>query len=200
MVNFSFGKIYGHYSLLWPFFAIAMLISSELLGSDLFDYGTPYIQHFTKKEYKAGNKNWSITQDEDGFIYVGNSNGLLQFDGSRWTRYNLPKGTIVRSISAVGDRIYCGSLGELGYWEKDENFDMHYTSLTGLLDDFEFGDEEIWWIIEFEGNIIFQSFSTIFLYNGQKVDIILSDKGVIFPPFSVNGRLFIQVINEEFLS
>jgi DNA-binding CsgD family transcriptional regulator len=196
MVNFSFGKIYGHYSLLWPFFAIAMLISSELLGSDLFDYGTPYIQHFTKKEYKAGNKNWSITQDEDGFIYVGNSNGLLQFDGSRWTRYNLPKGTIVRSISAVGDRIYCGSLGELGYWEKDENFDMHYTSLTGLLDDFEFGDEEIWWIIEFEGNIIFQSFSTIFLYNGQKVDIILSDKGVIFPPFSVNGRLFIQVINE----
>ena len=99
-----------------------LLVKAQLNASDHFRYGHPFIQHFTKKDYQAGNKNWSITQDEQGFIYVGNSNGLLQFDGLRWNKYLLPTGTIVRSIFNHNHRIYCGSLGELGYWEKDKNF------------------------------------------------------------------------------
>jgi ligand-binding sensor domain-containing protein len=169
---------------------------SYLSAQELFRFGTPFIQHFTKKEYHAGNQNWSITQDEHGFIYVGNSNGLLQYDGNRWKKYNLPAGTIVRSVFSADGRIYCGSLGELGYWEKDKNFNLKYTSLNRLLEGHNFGDEEIWWIIQYNGKIIFQSFTNTFLYDGERIEIIVSGKGVIFPPFVLNGRLFIQVLSE----
>jgi ligand-binding sensor domain-containing protein len=169
--------------------------NTTLTGSDHFRYGTPFIQHFTKKDYKAGNKNWSITQDENGFIYVGNSNGFLQYDGFRWNKYSLPSGTILRAVHEHNGRIYCGSLGELGYWEKDENFEMKYTSLTHLLGDYDFGDEEIWWITEIDGHIVFQTFTTTFLYDGAKIEIIVKDKGLIFPPFVVHDRLLLQVLD-----
>lgn len=169
--------------------------SNVIFAQELFRYGTPFIKHFTKKEYRAGNQNWSITQDEHGFIYVGNSTGLLEFDGFRWTRYELPSDDIVRAVFAADGRIYSGALGELGYWEKDENFNLNYTSLNGLLEGHNFGDEEIWWITEFDGKIIFQSFTNTFQYDGEQIEIIMSGKGVIFPPFVVNDRLFIQVLD-----
>ncbi len=194
MSDYGFFKNCFRLAALLLLFSILSL-DNMLLATDLFRYGTPFIRHFTKKEYKAGNQNWSIAQDKDGFIYIGNSNGLLQFDGNRWLKFSLPSGTIVRSILAYQNRIYCGSLGELGYWEKDESLNMQYTSLTHLLTDYDFGDQEIWWIAEFEGNIIFQSFSNTFLYDGQGIKIIISDRGVLFPPFKLNNRLFIQVLN-----
>lgn len=195
MIFETFIHIKYKSTFVWLIIALLGMWSGELKANDLFKFGTPFIQHFTKKDYKAGNKNWSITQDKNAFIYVGNSNGLLQFDGNRWTKFNLPTGTVVRSIYAHDDRIYCGSLGDLGYWETDNNFNLNYTSLSGLLRDHSFGDEEIWWITPFENNIIFQSFSNTFLYDGKSIETILSNKGVIFPPFVVDGRLFIQVLN-----
>lgn len=177
------------------FLVFVFIQNTTLIGSDHFRYGTPFIQHFTKKDYKAGNKNWSITQDENGLIYVGNSNSLLQYDGFRWARYALPSGTILRAVHEHNGRIYCGSLGEFGYWENDENFEMKYTSLTHLLGDYDFGDEEIWWITEIDGHIIFQTFATTFLYDGQEIEIIVQDKGVIFPPFAVHNRLLLQVLD-----
>lgn len=167
----------------------------QLHSKELFQYGTPLINHFSKKDYKAGNQNWSITQDDDGFVYIGNSNGLLQYDGYRWKRFNLPSGTIVRSLLHSKGRIYSGSLGEMGYWKKDKNSNLKYTSLTALLEDHNFGDEEIWWIVEHQNRIYFQSFSQTFMYDGEKMKIILSGKGVLFPPFSVNGRLYLQILN-----
>ena len=180
------------------FFLLLLSVGSpsSLVALELFRFGTPFIEHYTKKDYQAGNQNWSITQDEHGFIYVGNSNGLLQYDGNRWKKFNLPSATIVRSVCSADGRIYCGSLGELGYWEKDKNYNLKYTSLNRLLEGYDFGDEEIWWITQFNNDIIFQSFSNTFLYDGQQIEIIMSGKGVIFPPFVVNDRLFIQVLNQ----
>jgi hypothetical protein len=46
----------------------------------------PRIINFTKQQYKAHNQNWSLVQGEDQCIYVGNSKGLLVFDGIHWSR------------------------------------------------------------------------------------------------------------------
>ena len=180
---------------LFLLFSLVCLSQKGLLADDRLTYGTPFIQNFTKKDYKAGNKNWSITQDDKGFIYVGNSNGLLQYDGVRWKKYNLPGDMIVRAVFADGDRIYCGSLGEFGYWVKDENFDLTYKSISNLLTNYEFGDEEIWWIVKFNNEIYFQSFANIFVYDGEKVEIVLSNLGTLFPPFLVNGHMYVQATN-----
>ncbi len=161
-------------------------------STELFRYASPIVQHFTKKDYKGGNQNWSITQDDNGFIYVGNSNGLLQFDGIRWKKFALPGASIVRAVFADGNRIYTGSLGDFGYWEKDENYNLHYTSISKLLTSKELGDEEIWWIVKFNNRIFFQSFGTTYAYDGKSVEIVVSNLGLILPPFVVNGHLYIQ--------
>ncbi len=159
---------------------------------DLFTYASPIVKHFTKKDYKGGNQNWSMTQDENGFVYVGNSNGLLQFDGIRWKKFALPNGSIVRAVFADGNRIYTGSLGDFGYWEMDENYNLHYTSISKLLMSKEFGDEEIWWIVKYNNRIFFQSFGTTYAYDGKSVEIVVSNLGLILPPFVVNGQMYVQ--------
>ena len=175
------------------FFILAIGSAS---ANELFRFGTPYIRNFTKKEYQAGNKNWSLTQDEHGFIYAGNTKGLLQFDGFRWNRFDLPNGGIVRSVMAHNDTIYSGSLGDFGYWVKDENFNVTYTSLASELNDQLQSDEEIWWIVEYNSKIIFQSFATTFIYDGKSVKPILINQGLLLPPHVVGSQLLIQILNQ----
>lgn len=159
---------------------------------ELFRYASPIVQHFAKKDYKGGNQNWSMAQDNNGFVYVGNSNGLLQFDGIRWKKYVLPGASIVRVVFADGNRIYTGSLGDFGYWERDENYNLHYTSISKLMTPKEFGDEEIWWIVKFNNRVFFQSFGSTYAYDGKSVEIVVSNLGLILPPFVVNGHLYVQ--------
>ena len=83
--------------------------------------GLPYIQNFTPKEYGAHSQNWAIIQDQRGIIYVGNTEGLLEYDGISW-RLIKPSGkaNIVFSLAVdKNNRIYVGSFNELGYLAPD---------------------------------------------------------------------------------
>ena len=44
---------------------------------DIKSIGVPYVQNYTKAMYQWGNQNWSVTRDEHGIMYFGNSGGLL---------------------------------------------------------------------------------------------------------------------------
>ena len=82
---------------------------------------TPIIGQFNKKDYKAGNQNWSVAQDSKGMLYFGNNDGLLRFDGSDFTLIKLPNEQVVRSVYIdKDDRIYIGSFKEFGYFEKNK--------------------------------------------------------------------------------
>lgn len=56
------------------------------------------ITNFNKNEYGGSVQNWSVTIDKRGILYFGNNEGLLEYDGSNWTIYNMPTKTIVRSV------------------------------------------------------------------------------------------------------
>ena len=45
------------------------------------------VTNYTRHTYKAGNQNWSIQQHDNGWIYVANNKGLLEFDGVEWNTY-----------------------------------------------------------------------------------------------------------------
>ena len=42
----------------------------------------PYINNISRMKYGGGTQNWTITRDNNGWIYAANNSGLLQFDGS----------------------------------------------------------------------------------------------------------------------
>jgi len=147
-----------------------LLILLLILSFDLFGQGfTPIVTQFTKKEYNASNQNWSVGQGKDGIMYFGNNQGLLQFDGSRWDTYSMPEKKMVRSLMINRDnRIFVGSFEEFGYFEKDTKGQLIYTSLSSSLNRYLMQNDEIWNIIDDNGTIIFQSFTSYFTYkNGQ---------------------------------
>jgi len=129
----------------------------------------PIVTQFSKNDYFASNQNWSVDQAKDGTMYFGNNQGLLQFDGSMWEVHKMPANKRVRSLMIAPDqRIYVGSFEEFGYFERDETNQMKYTSLSALLKNYQMLNDEIWTILLWNNRIIFQSFTSYFVFeNGQ---------------------------------
>jgi len=81
--------------ILLPFLFLLLVIKTS---AEIINIGVPYIHNYSKKEYKAGTQNWSIAQDQRGFMYFANNNGLLLFDGVSWQLHRMPNSSIVRSV------------------------------------------------------------------------------------------------------
>jgi DNA-binding CsgD family transcriptional regulator len=163
----------------------------------------PSVYNYITKDYKAGNQNWTIAQGYDGVMYIGNNNGLLRFDGTNWSLHKLPNGLSVKSILIdtfeETERIYVGSFEEFGYFTTDNTNQLVYHSLTSLLKDYSFRNDEIWTIQRQSSTIYFQSFRSYFVYNETKSEITHNQP---FPAplyfFEADGQIFSQFIDEDF--
>lgn len=107
------------------------------------EYGMPYITYFSPKTYDAHPQNWAITQGKRGFMYFGNTNGILEYDGTTWRLIPTPKSSIVRSLDVnEAGQIFVGAQGEVGYLSPDSTGLLQYVSLNDYIaeEDSEFGD------------------------------------------------------------
>jgi hypothetical protein len=147
-------------------------------------------------DYNAGIQNWSIAQDERGIMYIGNNKGLLEFDGSRWELHELPTKNIVRAVYIGEDgKIFVGSFEEFGYFERDSLDCLVYHSLKDEVKDFRFQNDEIWSIVPVQDEIVFQSFGSLFIYDGHIVRGIRT-KSLPLNLFQVGDTFYSQLINE----
>ncbi|MDD4971781.1 MAG: triple tyrosine motif-containing protein [Paludibacter sp.] len=143
-----------------------IFISAYITGQEF----TPIVNQFTKKEYHASNQNWSVGQGPDGIMYFGNNQGLLEFDGSMWQTHHIAGNKIVRSLLvSTANRIYTGSFEEFGYFEKNTSGQLKYHSLSAKLKKYTMQNDEIWNILDLNGTIIFQSFTSYFTYKNNQV-------------------------------
>ena len=88
-------------------------------------------------------------------ILFSNSEGLLIFDGTSWTKYSSPNGTIIRSVKDTGELIYTGSHSDFGSWQKSVDGSYKYNSIVESLNLKIEEDEEFWGIISLDNWIIF---------------------------------------------
>jgi AraC family chitin signaling transcriptional activator len=137
----------------------------------------PPISTYTKKDYKAENQNWAISQAENKFIYVANNKGLLEFNGAIWKLYATPNETIMRSVKSFKEKIYTGFYMDFGFWQKNDFGFLEYTSVVKNENVQMLEDEQIWEIFELDGWMIFKSLERIYLYNleTKKIKIINSE-------------------------
>lgn len=133
-------------------------------ANDIF---LPVVHNYLPQQYKGANQNWSITQSDEGIIYIANNDGLLSFDGIDWNITYMPDHRIIRSVKAIGPRIYIGSYEEFGYFEKDQYGHLRYTSLIPLLKNHTLNNDEIWTIEQLDSIIYFHSFNALFRYDGK---------------------------------
>ncbi|WP_321436219.1 triple tyrosine motif-containing protein [uncultured Bacteroides sp.] len=169
----------------------------------------PIVRNFSRSTYKAGTQNWDIIQTNSNCVYFANNDGLLEFDGWKWSNYPIRNNTNIRSVMYDPDnrRIYAGAFNEFGYYALSKNGVMTYHSLIDKVPKLNKNFNEIWNIHKSDNSIYFQGNKEIFRYNNgsikvfsfhNKIDcsalvynsfIIASSEGGIY---SLSGNLFVK--------
>jgi len=170
----------------------ASLLSLVSSAQDL-----PPIVSYNSNTYGAGNQSWMISEDKKQFIYFANNEGLLEFNGSNWTLYPSPNETIIRSVKVIDDKIFTGCYMEFGYWKRQSNGVLKYTSLSDKIKNKLNEDEHFWNIINLDHWVLFQSFNRIYIYNLKDNTFQFTDvKPYIFKCYIVNNSIYYQSIGE----
>ena len=158
--------------------------------------GLPFIRHFSPSEYDGGPYNWAIAQDPRGVIYVGNQEGVLEFDGALWRLIQTPNRTTVRSLDVdASGRVFVGAVGELGYLAPNAVGDLEFVSLMEKLDPEDRGFTDVWNTIATEKGVYFSSFSRLFHFAGDTVHVIKSTS-TIHRSFRVRQRIYVQEVDQ----
>lgn len=174
------------------FFAVTLLNTFFSFGQEL-----PPILNYIPKEYGAGNQNWMISQDNNQFIYFANNEGLLEFNGSSWALYPSPNETILRSVKVINNIIYTGCYMEFGFWKRQPNGQLKYTSLSNKIKNKIIDDEQFWNILHYDKWVIFQSLNRIYIYDTQsKKFSIIHPKNTIIKAFKTSNSIYYQSANE----
>lgn len=148
------------------FLFLLFLFSRAIFAQELL----PFVENFTKSNYNGDNQIWNATQAKDNALYFANNNFFLRYNGVKWEKYMLPNKTIIRSVFADNDRIYCGSYNEFGFWKRI-NGKMNYFSISesrNLFNDTS-DNEEIWKIFKFKNKIYFQTFNQLFTFDNNGI-------------------------------
>ncbi len=158
--------------------------------SQIKDIGLPSIKNYPRNIYNASTQNWSATQSTRGFMYFGNNDGILEYNGTGWNIYPMPNQSIVRSVMAAGDTIFAGAFEEIGFLAPNEKGQLAWNSLNHLIPPEYSGFDEIWNIFRNDESIIFQSFSYVFIYLDGKIEVIKPKDEFGFM-HNVDGKLHI---------
>ncbi|PXV63548.1 YXYXY domain-containing protein [Dysgonomonas alginatilytica] len=168
------------------------LISVFILSYSVATANNPNIINFSRNDYHAGNKNWSLSEDEKGIMYIGNDLGLLEFDGIDWYLNKLHKADVVRAIYATSNQtIFTGGYEEFGRWDRDISGILKYTSLSDNLPGGRLHNDDIWRIWKKDNLVYFQSFKNIYIYDQNNVYKFPQEKNILFL-MKVKDELWIQ--------
>ena len=175
------------------FLAIVFLLFS-ILG---FSQELPPILKYSPSTYGAGNQNWMISQDKNNFVYFANNEGLLEYNGSSWTLFPSPNETILRSVRVINKRVYTGCYMEFGFWTKQVNGLLKYTSLSSKINSEILDDEQFWNILNYDQWVVFQSLNRIYIYDTKTGKFnIITPKNSIFKSYSTTSSIYFQTHNE----
>lgn len=163
----------------------------------LFSQELPPIVKYSSSVYGAGNQSWMISQDDENYLYFANNDGLLEYNGTSWQLYPGPNETIIRSVKVIGNKVYTGSYMNFGYWTRNENGKLKYTSLSDKIKSKILDDEQFWNILKYDQWILFQSLNRIYIYDTKtrKFNIIAPKNGVI-KSFAAKNAIYFQTIKE----
>ncbi len=141
----------------------------------------PRVFNVVPKDYRGANKNWCIDEDDQGTYYVGNDQGLLEFDGLSWKLHPISTGSYVRSVEAYSHEVvFTGGFEDFGRWDRDISGELVYTSLISSKDRSKLSDNDFWRIYQVPGGVLFQSFSSLYFYDFHRTRQIDSNLTILF--------------------
>lgn len=158
--------------------------------AEMINIGVPYIHNFPRREYRGGTQNWSVAQDNHGFMYFANNEGLLLFDGVSWQMHRMPNLSIVRSVFIdKNGKIYVGAYNELGEMGVGKNGKTEFKSLKKYLPKDYLNFDDVWNITSYENQIVYQSYNFAFLFRSDSVVSVIKAPSRFQNSYRVNDRL-----------
>lgn len=173
-------------------FLFAQVYSQTNSNSQL---GVPIRTHFSPEDYQGGIHSWEFDQSDKGLLYVANNTGLLEFDGNKWAKYDIPSSTKIRTVMVDSKgRIFVGGQNQIGYF-VDTGTGLQFKSLLKELNDASINISEIWKIFEHDDKIFFNTEDKLIVLSSKGIRAIDSP-GFLINSFLVNDRIFCQFYNE----
>ena len=168
-----------------------------LMSFLLFSQEFPPIIKYSSSVYGAGNQSWMISQDSQNFLYFANNEGLLEYNGTNWQLYPAPNETIIRSVKVIGNVVYTGCYMNFGYWTRQANGKLKYTSLSDTIKNKILDDEQFWNILKYDQWILFQSLNRIYIYDTKTKNFnIIAPKNGIVKSFAPKNAIYFQTLKE----
>lgn len=169
-------------------------LQKEWTPEQIWEAGLPYITHYTTEDYKAHIQNWGFVQDDNGIIYVGNTSGILQFDGTSWRLISLPNGSPAKSLAKSKDSIiYVGAVRDMGYLSPDSLGWMQYHTLLPQLDTAYHNFADIWFTFAVDEAIYFISDDYVFKWYKNAFKVWKAQNGYGFANL-VNNQIYVESI------
>jgi len=130
----------------------------------------PLVNNYYRSAYKAGTQNWDIVQDGNNTMYFANNNGLLSFDGVRWSNRVIDAKANLRSLHYASDgRMYVSTFNDFGYFQFHTS-SASYHSISNQLNIAKKESNALYNIIEGDQKMYFWSGKSIFEYDSIKLD------------------------------
>lgn len=138
---------------------LLLLVLSPICAYSETLRGTPLLRRFLPEDYNATPQHWAIATDADGRLFVGNAEGVLRYDGEKWSLIALPGKQLGRDLVTGRDgRIYVASYDNFGWLQTSSDGEITYQELlttVGLKGrDREVGN--VWQVIATDDGVYFR--------------------------------------------
>jgi serine phosphatase RsbU (regulator of sigma subunit)/ligand-binding sensor domain-containing protein len=178
------------------FFFASSFLQKNLLFAQEATNGNIFLHNYkAKKDYDGHTQNWTCLQSQTGLLYVGNNEGLLEYDGAKFTRIASPG--ILRSLEIDKHGIlYAGFKAEFGYFKPNKQGILQYYSLSKMLPEAEKKFSNVWKIYAIEDKIYFCSFEGIYLFRNLRFVKAFHSTTSFFVAFQVKNRIYVQNVKQ----
>ncbi|MEX0661393.1 MAG: triple tyrosine motif-containing protein [Balneolaceae bacterium] len=162
----------------------------------LHSQGLFHVQEYDPQSYNNFRQNWAIEQDSSGYLYFGNSAGLIQFNGAQWRSIHLPSQEIVRSLHFNDSRMYVGGNMDFGYLVPDSLNQFQFQSLRNHVDSLSRDFSHVWHVLSNRESIFFSTYEGVFVQNKEDSITAIQSRDEFGYLFKVDGQLIVTVREE----
>ena len=186
-------------------FACNLLLFINFLAqaqSNKIETGNFFVTNYSRSFLNSISGNWSIIQDPEGVIYIGNTfDGILVYDGQKIRRVlnnqGLPKMGLTRSlIMDSKNTIYTVLGGEFGYLEKNKFGESIFYSLSDKLSKKDQVNSTLWSAGVINDTVIFQSEKSVYLYKYKKLLKVQHFNSILHTAKINKGGAFLRIWDE----
>lgn len=158
-----------------------LLLFTLPISAQINQYGIPFIKNYTTKDYNAYSQNWVAIKDNNGLLYVGNNNGVLQYDGVDWNLITINQDAIIKSLAFDSEgNLYVGADNEFGVIKRNNLNKLIYHSISDSINNKNQVFTSINNIYTEKDRVLFCDFKIILEYSKTSIDAIKLPKGGFF--------------------